>query len=52
MKNAMDVISHEENSFYIYDRGYDDFARLLRAKAIGVYFIVRDPKNNDFKLVK
>ena len=25
---AMDVIPYEENSFYIFDRGYNDFKRL------------------------
>ena len=28
--NAMDVIPYEENSFYIFDRGYNDFERLCR----------------------
>ena len=28
--NAMDVIPYEENSFYIFDRGYNDFKRLYR----------------------
>ena len=47
--NAMDVIPYDENSFYIFDRGYNDFARLFRISAIGAYFIVRGKKNNDFK---
>ena len=47
--NAMDVIPYEEDSFYIFDRGYNDFARLFRISAIGAYFIVRGKKNNDFK---
>ena len=50
--NAMDVIPYEENSFYIFDRGYNDFARLFRINAIGAYFIVRGMKNNDFKPMK
>ena len=50
--NAMDVIPYEENSFYIFDRGYNDFERLFRINAIGAYFIVRGKKNNDFKPVK
>lgn len=36
--NAMDVIPHEENSFYIFDRGYNDFERLFRINAIGAHF--------------
>lgn len=47
--NAMDVIPYEENSFYIFDRGYNDFARLYRIELIGAYFVVRGKKNNDFK---
>lgn len=50
--NAMDVIPYEENSFYIFDRGYNDFARLFRINAIVAYFIVRGMKNNDFKPMK
>ena len=50
--NAMDVIPYEENSFYIFDRGYNDFERLFRINAIGAYFIVRGKKNNDFKRMK
>lgn len=50
--NAMDVIPYEENSFYIFDRGYNDFERLFRINAIGAYFIVRGKKNNDFKPMK
>ncbi len=49
---AMDVIPYEENSFYIFDRGYNDFARLYRINAVGAYFIVRGKKNNDFKPMK
>ena len=49
---AMDLIPYEENSFYIFDLGYNDFARLFRINAIGSYFIVRGKKNNDFKPVK
>ena len=50
--NAMDVIPYEENSFYIFDRGYNDFERSFRINAIGAYFIVRGKKNNDFKRMK
>lgn len=50
--NAMDVIPYEEDSFYIFDRGYNDFQRLFRINVIGAYFIVRGKKNNDFKPLK
>lgn len=50
--NAMDVIPYEEDSLYIFDRGYNDFERLFRTNVIGAYFIVRGKKNNDFKPMK
>lgn len=50
--NAMDVIPYEENSFYIFDRGYNDFKRLHGIESIGAYFVVRGKKNNDFRPTK
>lgn len=47
--NAMDAIPYEENSFYIFDRGYNDFRRLHNIEGIGAYFVVRGKKNNDFR---
>lgn len=49
---AMDVIPYEENSFYIYDRGYNDFKRLHNIESIGAYFVIRGKTNNDFKPMK
>lgn len=49
---AMDAIPYEENSFYIFDRGYNDFKRLYAIEAIGAYFVVRGKKNNDFRPMK
>ncbi|NLZ20207.1 MAG: IS4 family transposase [Bacteroidales bacterium] len=46
---AMDAIPYEENSFYIFDRGYNDFKRLFAIETIGAYFVVRGKKNNDFR---
>ena len=45
----MDAIPYEENSFYIFDRAYNDFARLFTINRVGAYFVVRGWKNNDFK---
>ena len=47
--NAMDVIPYEENAFYIFDRGYNDFKRLYHITVIGAYFVNRGKKNNDFR---
>lgn len=49
---VMDAIPYEENSFYIFDRGYNDFKRLYAIESIGAYFVVRGKKNNDFRPMK
>ena len=49
---AMDVIPYEENSFYIFDRGYNDFKRLHNIESIGAYFVIRGKTNNDFRPMK
>lgn len=49
---AMDAIPHEENSFYIFDRGYNDFQKLHNIHSVNAYFVVRDKKNNSFKPMK
>lgn len=46
---AMDAIPYEENSFYIFDRAYNNFGRLFTIDGVGAYFVVRGKKNNDFK---
>lgn len=46
---AMDAIPYEENSFYIFDRAYNDFGRLFTIDGVGAYFVFRGKKNNDFK---
>lgn len=49
---AMDAIPYEENSFYIFDRAYNDFGRLFTIDGVGAYFVVRGKKNNDFKSMR
>lgn len=46
---AMEAIPYEENSFYIFDRAYNDFGRLFTINSVGAYFVVRGKKNNDFR---
>ena len=46
---AMDAIPYEENSFYIFDRAYNDFGRLFTINSVGAYFVVRGKKNNVFR---
>ena len=50
--NAMDSIPYEESSFYIFDRGYNDFKRLHNIEGVGAYFVVRGKRNNDFRPVR
>lgn len=47
--NAMDDIPYEKGSYYIFDRGYNDFARLFAIHQIGATFVVRAKKNVRYK---
>lgn len=46
---VMELIPYEENSFYIFDRGYNDFKLLYNINSVGAFFVIRGKKNNDFK---
>lgn len=43
--NAMDEIPYESGSYYIFDRGYNDYKRLYTIHMIGAFFVIR-AKNN------
>jgi hypothetical protein len=45
---VLDLIVPEPGSYYVMDRGYNDFARLLRWTLIGAFFVVRCRKNITF----
>ena len=47
--NAMDHIPYERGSYYIFDRGYNDFERLHRIQKIEAYFVLRARGNLKFK---
>lgn len=49
--NAMDEIPYQAGSFYIFDRGYNDFSRLFTIHKLGAIFIVRGKKNVKFKRI-
>lgn len=49
---AMDVIPYGQGSYYIFDRGYNDFKRLYKINCIEAYFVVRAKKNLQYKAVK
>ena len=50
--NAMDKIPYEQGTFYVFDRGYNDFKRLYRINEIESFFVVRAKENLRFKAVK
>ena len=49
---AMDVIPYEPGSFYVFDRGYNDFKRLYRINVLKSFFVIRAKGNLKYKVVK
>ena len=49
---AMSVIHYETGSYYVFDRGYNDFKQLYRIEEIGSYFVIRAKKNVQYRAVK
>lgn len=47
--NAMDEIPYETGSYYIFDRGYNDYSRLYAIHKLSATFIVRAKKNALYK---
>ena len=47
--NILDQLAFEAGSFYIFDRGYLDFARLHRLHLQGAFFVTRAKKNFRFR---
>lgn len=48
---AMPEIPYEKGAYYIFDRGYNDFANLFKIELIGAIFVVRARKNLQFRQV-
>ena len=46
--NAMDQIPYERGSYYIFNRGYNDFERLYSIQMTGAYFVLRAKGNLKF----
>ena len=46
--NAMDFIPYERGSYYIFDRGYNDFERLYRIQMLEANFVLRAKDNLKF----
>ncbi len=49
--NAMDYIPYEINAYYIFDRGYVDYARLYKITLLSAYFVVRAKSNLQFQRI-
>jgi hypothetical protein len=49
---AMAVIPYETGSYYIFDRGYNNFKQLYRIEEIESFFVVRAKRNLQYKRVK
>lgn len=46
--NAMDVIPYETGAYYVFDRGYVDYARLFKITLLSAFFVVRAKSNLKF----
>jgi hypothetical protein len=49
--NAMDYIPYESDAYYIFDRGYVDYARLYKITLLSAYFVVRAKSNLKFRRI-
>lgn len=49
---AMDVITYESGSYYVFDRAYNHYKRLYRIHFAGSFFVVRAKKNLKYRTVK
>lgn len=47
--NALDLLYYEPGSYYILDRGYIDYERLLRIHQSSAYFVIRAKKNLQYR---
>ena len=49
---AMDVITYESGSFYVFDRAYNDYHRLYKIHMMDSFFVVRAKTNIKAKVLK
>ena len=49
---VMSVIPYETGSYYVFDRGYNDFKQLYLIEEIGSYFVIRAKKNLQYRVLK
>lgn len=49
---AMKEIPYEPDSYYIFDRAYNNFKMLYKIHQIGAYFVIRAKRNLQYKSIK
>ncbi|MGB3344826.1 MAG: IS4 family transposase [Aequorivita sp.] len=49
---AMKEIPYEPDSYYIFDRAYNNFKMLYKIHQIGAYFVIRAKKNLQYRSIK
>ncbi len=49
---AMNEIPYESESYYVFDRAYNNFKMLYKIHQIGAFFVIRTKKNLQYKSVK
>ena len=49
--NGMDFINYQQGSYYIFDRGYNDFARLYKIHKHDAFFVFRAREKLKFKRI-
>jgi len=49
---SLDFLPIEPGAFYVFDRGYTDFARLYRFTLAGAFFVTRGKRDLDFRVVE
>jgi hypothetical protein len=49
--NIMDLLYYEAGGYYIFDRGYNDYARLFKINKCSAYFVSRPKDNLQFKRI-
>jgi hypothetical protein len=50
--NILDMMSFQQDGFYVLDRGYTDFKRLYRIHTSGAFFVIRAKDNLHFSRIK
>ena len=48
---AMDMIPYEQHAYYIFDKGYYDWARLYNISTLQAYFIIREKNNIQYEII-